>query len=128
MSDGVQVTANDDIGTETFINYRAIHARNAWRKAFNHKSVASAIHGVNGAAGLFSGRARIDYAAHGDPIYVLVWESGSRTGYIVRPGLPGMELVIVDVPAEALLQFDAIGMADIFKLEALFSRFDSGDG
>ena len=38
-----------------------------WRKAGGHASLDSAIHGANGAAALFRGKVRIDYATHGQP-------------------------------------------------------------
>lgn len=104
------------------INYRAVHARTAWRKAFNHKSLEAAIRGVNGAAGLFSGRARIDYAAHGQPRYVLVWESGSEIGHVVRPRAGGGELVIINVPVGELIEFERLGMADVARLEMHFAK------
>lgn len=104
------------------IVYRAIHDRTAWRRAFNHNSLEAAIDGVNGAAGLFSGRARIDYAAHGVPRYELVWEQGKATGYVVKPGPAGTELAIASVPVEQLLEFETRGMADISRLETYFLK------
>jgi hypothetical protein len=51
--------------SSTSIIYRAVHVRTAWRRAFNHKTLELALHGINGAAGLFAGRVRIDYIMHG---------------------------------------------------------------
>lgn len=105
---------------EISIVYRAVHVRNAWRKAFNHKTLESALHGVNGAAGLFAGRARIDYAIHGEPKYVLIWQSDQKTGYAVRRVSDG--LVIVPVPVDELLVFEAHGRADTVRLDQYFVR------
>lgn len=124
MSNGELPASTDDIGSTNSIAYRAIHVRNAWRKAFNHKSLEAAIHGVSGAAALFAGRARIDYAAHGAPLYVVVWQTGSRSGFVVRPGVAGVGLAIAYVPIETLLEFEEMGMADTCRLDAFFPNLD----
>jgi hypothetical protein len=112
--------AND---TNASINYRAIHSRTGWRKAFNHKSIDSALNGVNGAAGLFAGKARIDYGKHGEPRYVIVWATGQETGYLVRP-VPGSqsELSVVPVPVAMLFEFDARGGAEVSWIERHFTQ------
>jgi hypothetical protein len=109
-------------GSGTTIIYRAVHVRTAWRKAFNHKTLESALHGVNGAAGLFAGRARIDYTVHGDPKYVLVWESNRETGYAVRRASGAAGLDFVQVPIDELLVCEARGMADTDRLDEYFAR------
>ena len=104
--------------TNAIINYRAIHSRTAWRKAYNHKSLDAAVNGINGAAGLFAGKARIDYGKHGEPRYVVVWATGQETGYLVRP-VPGSqsEFSVMSVPAAVLLEFDTRGGADVSWIE-----------
>ncbi|MBK6280838.1 MAG: hypothetical protein IPF57_23245 [Gammaproteobacteria bacterium] len=67
------------------INYRAVHTKSTWRKVVTHKSLESAIYGKDGAVGLFARKVRINYATHGDPKYVVVWEQGASSGTIVRP-------------------------------------------
>lgn len=108
-------------GAGATIVYRAVHVRTAWRKAFNHKTLESALHGINGAAGLFAGRARIDYAVHGEPQYVLVWESSRDTGYAVRRATGSDGIAIVPVPIDELLVFEAQGEADTTRLDEYFT-------
>lgn len=105
----------------TSIMYRAVHVRTAWRKAFNHRTLESALRGINGAAGLFAGRARIDYAVHGEPKYVLVWVSGQETGYAVRRAAGSGGIAIVLVPVDELLLFEAQGRADTARLDEYFA-------
>ncbi len=66
------------------INYRAIHTKSRWRKVKTHKSLESALDGPNGASSLFTGKVRIDYRRHGQPLYVFVWEDGAMEGWALR--------------------------------------------
>lgn len=109
-------------GPRTSIIYRAVHVRTAWRKAFNHKTMESALHGINGAAGLLAGRARIDYSMHGEPKYVLVWESSQKAGYAVRRASGAAGIEIVSIPIDELLAFEVQGKADIARLDEHFTR------
>ena len=104
------------------INYRAIHTKNMWRKVGNHTSLESAILGKDGAAGLFARKVRIDYAKHGDPLYVLVWESGAKTGYVIKadPSDP-RGIRVAGVPSQDLLNFEARGQAGQRELEQYFA-------
>jgi hypothetical protein len=106
------------------IVYRAVHVRTAWRRAFNHKTVESALHGINGAAGLFAGRARIDYTIHGEPSCVLVWQADQETGFAVRRRIGSGGLAIVQVPIDVLLAFEARERADLVRLDEYFVRDD----
>lgn len=110
------------VGPGACIIYRAVHVRTAWRKAFNHKTMDSALHGINGATGLFAGRARIDYTKHGDPRYVLIWERGQETGYAVRQASISAGITIVQIPVAELLVFEAHGQADTARLDTYFTK------
>jgi hypothetical protein len=101
--------------------YRAVHIRTAWRRVNSHQSLQAAIHGKDGAAALFSRKARVDYDKYGDPLWVLVWERGAAHGYAVRPDplRPG-GIRLAQVPMARLLEFDTRGEADLRWLEQLF--------
>ena len=103
------------------IMYRAIHTKTMWRKVGNHQSLASAISGKDGAAGLFARKVRIDYAKHGDPLYVLVWENGAKSGYVIKadPSNPN-GIRATSVPMKDLLEFEARGQAGQRELEKYF--------
>jgi hypothetical protein len=103
------------------IMYRAIHTKSMWRKAGNHTSLENAILGKDGAAGLFARKVRIDYAKHGDPLYVLVWESGANSGYVIKaePSSP-KGICTASVPMKHLLDFEARGQAGQRELEKYF--------
>ena len=104
------------------INYRAIHTKNMWRKVGTHTSLENAILGKDGAAGLFARKVRIDYAKHGDPLYVLVWESGAMSGYVIKsdPSDPN-GIRIARVPIQDLLNFEARRQAGQRELEKYFA-------
>lgn len=103
------------------INYRAVHSKSKWRKVNSHQSIESAINGVNGAIGLFAKRVRIDYEKHGDPLFVLVWESDSSNGFALRkdPNQPG-GMRKVPVSTEKLMGFERRGAASEYELNELF--------
>lgn len=108
-------------GSDTAINYRAIHTRNPWRKARNHKSLDSAINGVNGVSGLFAGRVRIDYKTKGEPLYVLIWQNGAQTGYAVKRDPAALNGIrVVTVPIADLLSFEARGIASPSEIAKYF--------
>ena len=103
------------------VHYRAIHTKSKWRKAANHGSLNSAIYGPNGAAGLFAGKVRIDYTAHGDPMYVLAWQEGAQSGHAIkRDATDSRGIRVVSVPIGDLLGFDARGQASQSELERYF--------
>ena len=103
------------------IRYRAIHEKTLWRKAGGHASLDSAIHGANGAAALFRGKVRIDYATHGQPRYAVVWQEGQGTGYVIKPDASQpQDIRVQSVPVQKLQAFEVAGQASAAQLEALF--------
>lgn len=107
--------------SNAIINYRAVHTKTKWRKVSSHKSLESAIDGVNGATGLFAHKVRIDYEKHGEPLFVLVWEAGSSTGFVLRKdkSQPG-GVAKISVPIQKLLNLDERGEVNEDELGALF--------
>ena len=104
------------------IMYRAIHTKTMWRKVGSHQSLESAIRGMDGAAGLFARKVRIDYAKHGDPLYVLVWEAGARSGYVIKADRSSPDGIrAASVPMKDLLEFEARGQAGQRELEKYFA-------
>jgi hypothetical protein len=105
------------------VRYRAVHVKTAWRKVNSHRTIDAAIHGRDGAAGLFAGKVRIDYETHGEPLYVLAWEDSAQSGFAVKrdAGAPnGVRVAIVS--ADVIAKFEAAGGADASALEQLFSK------
>lgn len=103
------------------IHYRAIHTKNIWRKVSSHKSLENAILGRDGAVGLFARKVRISYETHGDPLYVLVWESGALNGYVVKADANTSNgIQIADVPMRDMLEFEARSRASQRELEKYF--------
>lgn len=103
------------------IHYRAIHTKTQWRKSRGHQSLESALHGKDGAAGLFARKVRINYAMHGDPLYVLVWQEGARSGHAIMADAAGAKGIrVASVPMEHLLDFEARGQASQADLEKYF--------
>lgn len=89
------------------VHYRAVHTKTRWRVVNSHQGLDSAIHGANGAHALFRGKVRIDYATHGEPLYVLVWQEGSSTGFVLgrQPG-QGEQVHMTEVPITRLQEFE----------------------
>jgi hypothetical protein len=103
------------------IHYRAVHTHSPWRRVNTHRSLAAAVHGKDGAAALFSGRARINYARHGEPRFVVVWEDGAAHGMVVRrdPASPG-GIRVAQALIDDLLCFESAGQATDQVLGAFF--------
>jgi hypothetical protein len=102
------------------VHYRAIHTKTSWRKVDRHKSIDAALHGKDGAAALFAGKVRINYDTHGDPKFVLVWQEGAPTGWIVLPDPAWPRHVdMVEVPTRALMAFELSQSASDAELQAL---------
>jgi hypothetical protein len=103
------------------INYRAVHARTLWRKVGSHLSLEAAINGKDGAAGLFAGKARIDYGKNGDPLYVIVWESGATSGFVIKPdpAAPG-GIRKASIPIADVMAFESDGQASQVALARYF--------
>ena len=103
------------------INYRAVHTKTLWRKALNHKSIESAINGNDGAAGLFAKKVRINYGTHGDPCYVVVWEQGAQSGFVIRPDPSAPKgIQQVSIPISDILAFESSGYASQSELVKYF--------
>ncbi|MGH2567809.1 MAG: hypothetical protein ACRDGA_05675 [Bacteroidota bacterium] len=103
------------------VNYRAVHTKTLWRKVGNHQSLDSAINGKDGAAGLFARKVRINYETHGDPLYVLVWEQGAHSGYVIKPDANGPKgIQKVSIPVADILTFERRGQANHSELEKYF--------
>ncbi|WP_200958306.1 hypothetical protein [Massilia sp. Root335] len=103
------------------VNYRAVHTRTTWRIARGHKSIENAIYGKDGAAGLFARKVRIDYERHGDPLYVVVWQSGRSTGFVATSSSASSTgIAIAELPVAAIEVFEAQGGAAIEILARCF--------
>jgi hypothetical protein len=105
------------------IHYRAIHTKNLWRRVNSHKSLDAAINGKDGAAGLFARKVRINYETHGDPRYVLVWESGASSGYVIKADPSGANGIrIASAPMADLQRFEMREQASQRELELYFTK------
>jgi hypothetical protein len=103
------------------LNYRAVHTKSAWRTARGHKSLENAIYGKDGAAGLFAGKVRIDYERHGAPLYVVIWQSGCSTGFVVAPSSASSSgIAVAELPVAAIEGFEAQGGVSAEVLAQLF--------
>jgi len=105
------------------VYYRAVHTKTKWRKAANHSTLESAIRGANGAAALFRGKVRIDYAKHGEPLFALVWQEGTPTGSLIRAeaGQPD-GIRVVSIPVDKLKEFDDLDGVSERELASYFIR------
>lgn len=118
-SEGVAIKSQ----TGGSIQYRAIHTKNLWRKVNSHKSLDAAINGKDGAAGLFARKVRVNYETHGDPHYVLVWESGASSGYVIKADPSGANGIrIASAPMADLLRFEMREEASQRELELYFTK------
>ena len=105
----------------TKVFYRAIHTKSLWRRVNSHLTLENAIHGKDGAAGLFARKARINYETHGDPLYVVIWEDGAQKGVVVRPTPTNLTKTMeASIPVSTILQFEENGQADQKYLEQCF--------
>ena len=94
------------------IKYRAVHARNSWRKVGNHRSLHSALEGPDGAKALLLKQGRIaqKWDEYGEPSCVLVWEEGEQHGYVLRLNPRRLdEVQTATVPIDQLLNYEAAG-------------------
>lgn len=118
-SEGVAIKSQ----TGGSIHYRAIHTKSLWRKVNSHKSLDGAINGKDGAAGLFARKVRINYGTHGDPLYVLVWESGASSGYVIKADPSGANGIrIASAPMADLQRFEMREQASQRELEPYFTK------
>lgn len=104
------------------IRYRAVHSKTAWRKVNHHQTLEAALHGPSGAASLFAGTVRVDYAKHGTPLYVAVWQEGAPVGHIIKADAGALGGVrSVEVPMSRLLRFESQDGASHGDLEECFA-------
>lgn len=91
------------------IKYRAVHARNPWRKVGSHKTLFAAIDGNDGAKNLLLriGRVGLKWQQYGDVLCVFVWEDGEDAGFAFRL-VPGAKRSVekVEVPVSVLEIFE----------------------
>lgn len=102
------------------IRYRAVHDRNPWRKVNSHTSIETALHGRDGARGLFAGKVRISYETHGTPRYVVVWQEGATAGTVARPGKNPGEIETASIPIADIQRFESAGLASQSALARYF--------
>lgn len=103
------------------VNYRAVHTKTLWRKVANHQTLENAINGKDGAAGLFQHKARIDYKQHGEPLFVIVWESGAKEGVVLTIDVASSNsMKKVAIPVAQILQYESSEQAPLNELEKLF--------
>lgn len=103
------------------VNYRAVHTKTLWRKVGSHQSVESAINGKDGATGLFARKVRINYETHGDPRYVVVWEQGAQSGFVIKPDPSTPKRIRqASIPIADILAFESRGQASQSELEKYF--------
>jgi len=92
-----------------------------WRKVSTHQSLESAINGKDGAAGLFARKVRINYETHGDPCYVIVWEQGAQSGFVIKPDPSASNGIRkVSIPISDILAFESKGQASQSELGKYF--------
>jgi hypothetical protein len=105
------------------VTYVAIHEKTRWRPVRGHTSLANALEGKNdGAPGLFAKKARIDFAKHGEPLFVLVWQDGDLKGFVVKKDVSTSSgCRREDVPVEILLGYQRQKMASLIELERYFA-------
>jgi hypothetical protein len=114
-------THSKEVPPEMTVNYRAVHTKSAWRIARGHKSLENAIYGKDGAAGLFAGKVRIDYERHGAPLYVVIWQSGCSTGFVVTSSSASSTgIAVAELPVAAIEAFEAQGGASTEVLARYF--------
>jgi len=110
----------DQTGSSGRVHYRAVHEKTLGRKVDRHGSIAAALDGKDGAAALFARKVRINYETHGNPKFVVVWQEGAISGWIVRPDPKRHGQVIrVKVPVSALKAFELRGFASESEIDAL---------
>ena len=104
------------------IRYRAVHTKTGWRRVDNHASLDNAIHGKDGALGLFAGRVRINKELHGEPLFVVVWRDGDQNGKVVRahPQHFG-QIELANIPIQAIEQMEARGGSSTSELIKYFA-------
>lgn len=112
----------DGSGSKELIRYRAVHTKTKWRRVNTHASMDNAIHGRDGAAGLFTGRVRINHERHGEPLFVVVWRDGDQHGKVIRPDTSCVgKLEIAIIPIQHIEDMEASGGGTTIELARYFT-------
>lgn len=70
---------------------------------------------------MFAGKAAIDYGKQGTPLYVIVWEEGAESGFVVKPNHEKAgEILKAELPMQKILEYEAAAGANPGELEAFF--------
>ena len=105
------------------IKYRAVHAKNTWRKVNSHRSLDSAISGNDGARNLLLRRGRVGkkWEDYGAVRCVFVWEEGSGQGMALRlqPGST-TDVQTATVPVHKLDEWDQKGGCPDREIDGCF--------
>lgn len=106
------------------IQFRAVHIKTRWRRA-SHESIANALGKTRGAKALFDHLNKvIDYAEHGEPLYVIIWDERKKgSGDIVKPDHTQWDgLQHAPIPDEAIGRFERSKLPTDEELEQFFVR------
>jgi hypothetical protein len=105
------------------IKYRAVHARNSWRKVNIHRSLDSAINGNDGAKNLLLRKGRVGkkWEDYGAVDCVFVWEAGSSQGTALRlqPGST-TDVQTATIPVHKLEEWDRKGGCSDREIDGCF--------
>ena len=105
------------------IKYRAVHAKDTWRKVNSHRSLDSAINGNDGARNLLFRRGRVGkkWEDYGAVRCVFVWEEGSGRGTALRlqPGST-TDVQTATVPVHKLEEWDQKGGCPDREIDGCF--------
>lgn len=105
------------------IQFRAVHTKTRWRVA-SHETLSGALGKLRGARALFDHTNKaIDYAKHGEPLYVIVWDERQDFGEIVKPDHDQWDgLLHGAVSVGDILRLDEVGSPSNEELERLFGK------
>lgn len=107
---------------EKHIQFRAVHEVTRWRRA-SHETFANALGRKRGAVALFDHLTKvIDYAKHGEPKFVIVWDDRVEgSGKIVKPDHGRSDgLQHATITDKAISRFEGKEIPSDQELEALF--------
>ena len=104
------------------IKYRAVHARNSWRKVNSHRSLDSAVNGNDGAKNLLQRKGRVGKKWHdyGAVRCVFVWEEGSGQGTALRLKPGSTDVQTSTVPVHQLEEWDQKGGCSDREIDSCF--------
>ena len=107
------------------IKYRAIHTKNRWRSTA-HDSITNALGKERGAKALFDHKLGVDYAKHGEPLYVVVWDEREiGSGRIVRANQKGLDQAVIS--DKMISRFENGESPTNDELDLLFKLHPSSD-